>query len=156
MGAGRVLGAITERRRASPPSPVEVRLSSDGGCDGGPAAAMGASPAAPPLRILGPAVEQNGAVGFFNDGSPMSQPWMLPQCSDPTTWYTQFWFNIARSSILPNIAHRNHYRTANKIYECSEVGTTLNFSDTVLIATYSGIRSAFLHSTLLTILHSQS
>ena len=108
MGAGRVLGARgggaaqsrkgssasamcqsrTERRRASPPSPVEVRLSSDGGCDGGPAAAMWASPAAPPLRILGPAVEQNGAVGFFNDGSPMSQPWMLPQCSDPTTWYT--------------------------------------------------------------------
>ncbi|KAG2590942.1 hypothetical protein PVAP13_5NG454600 [Panicum virgatum] len=105
VGAGRVLGARaggaaqsrkgssasamcqsrTERCRTSPPSPVEVRLSSDGGCDADPAAAMGASPAAPPLRILGPAVEQNGAVGFFNDGSPMSQPWMLPQCSDPTT-----------------------------------------------------------------------
>ncbi|CAO2038683.1 unnamed protein product [Urochloa humidicola] len=54
--------------------------------------------------------------------------------------HSQFWFNIARSSILPNIALRNHCRTVSKIYQCSEVGTTLNFSDTVLIATYSGIR----------------
>ena len=142
---------------------VRLRLSSSGGCGGGPAAATGGRSSGASAEEFGPrsGAEWNGWL--------LLQELLLQRreshvsTMDATSMFrsynmvhSQFGFNIARSSILPNIAHRNHYRTASKIYECSEVGTTLNFSDTVLIATYSGIRSAFLHSTLLTILHSQS